>query len=236
MSVWLTIPSAKPAAEAQKCVDAWRAMGYSVALFRDIGSDLVDCDYILQGEYKGYAATCNRLIREVLKYDTAAEWFVCAGDDIWPDETKRADVIAAECKEHFGGPFANYGHNRPQNTFGVMQPTGDPWADAAGRMIERIAGSPWIGREFALRTYGGDGPYFAGYTHCFLDNELQDIAEALGVYWRRPDLTHTHRHWTREKRAMPHYLQDANSPAHWQKYHAIYRQRKAAGFPGHECS
>ena len=35
-----------------------------------------------------------------------------------------------------------------------MQPTGDRFAQG---QIDRIAGSAWIGREFARRAYGGNG-------------------------------------------------------------------------------
>jgi len=233
MSVWLAIPSKRPQSEAQACIDRWRARGYLVAMHRDTGDDIVDCDYLSYGDYQGYAKTVNALIRAVMKFDTDARWFIAAGDDISPDPTKRADEIADEC-ETFFAKFDARGGLPHSHTFGVMQPTGDPWADSAGRMIERIAGSPWIGREFCERAYGGNGPYFEGYRHCFLDNEIMDVAKLLGVFWQRPDLTHHHAHWTRERRPMPGYLAEPNSPAHWQKYHALYRERKAAGFPGYK--
>lgn len=222
MSVWVTIPSARPPLEVEAFVEKWRKLGYLVALRRDLGAVLPKCDHIQCGEYHGYAKAVNGLIRDVIRLDSGAQWFVAAGDDITPDQTKRADDIEAECIAHFSG------------SFGCMQPTGDPWADAHGRMIERIAGSPWIGREFADRTYGGRGPYFEGYTHCFLDNEIMDVAKILGVFWQRPDLTHYHAHWTREKRPMPPYLREANSKTHWRKFRELYLDRKLQGFPGHE--
>lgn len=220
MSVWLTTPSARPAAEAQKWIDTWRARGYKVAVVRDHGRD-VEADFFdCISPYPGYAVACNVLIRNVMDHDPAARWFICAGDDITPDETKSPQEIALELESHFGG------------TFGVMQPTGDPWADAQGRMIERIAGSPWIGREFCLRTYGGYGPYCNQYTHCFVDNEIMEVAKLANCFLQRPDLTHYHHHWSRERRQMPVYLRAANSQQHWQKYMRIYQQRRAAGFPG----
>jgi len=231
MSVWLTIPSKSP--KAQACVDAWRGRGYKVALFRDAGDAPVDCDLLIEDKYPGYAVAVNRLIRDVCAVDAEANWFIAAGDDILPDQHRTPEEIAAECETFFAKTPANGG--LPVGaTLGVMQPTGDPWADAAGKMIERIAGSPWIGREFAQRSYGGRGPYCELYTHCFLDNEIMDVAKMLGIFWQRPDLTHFHQHWTRDRRPMPQYLRDANSQAHWEKYSRIYFDRKRRGFPGHE--
>lgn len=240
MSVWLTIPSKSP--KAQECVDAWRGRGYKVALFRDSGDAPVNCDLVIEDKYPGYAVAVNRLIRDVCAADAEANWFIAAGDDILPDQHHTPEKIAAQCEEHFGRMVdVTTCSDREQKfiqcggpTLGVMQPTGDPWADAAGRMIDRIAGSPWIGREFAERSYGGRGPYCELYTHCFLDNEIMDVAKMLGIFWQRPDLTHFHQHWTRDRRPMPQYLRDANSQAHWEKYSRIYFDRKRRGFPGHE--
>ncbi len=116
-----------------------------------------------------------------------------------------------------------------------MQPTGDPWSDTKGRIIERIAGSPWIGREFCRRMNGGAGPLWQEYTHCFEDEELQCVAQKLGVFWQRPDLTHKHNHWMRKPNAkVPPHLAEATSPQHWAKFKALFEIRKRAGFPGHE--
>ncbi len=215
--VWLTIPSAKAPAEAQACVDLWQSRRYSVALWRD-QDDAVECDMKMIGKYPGYAIACNSLIKGVMQMDEGAAWFICAGDDIEPDMTKTADEIAAECEAHFGG------------TFGVMQPTGD------GHGIDTICGSAWIGREWVKRMYGGQGPLWHAYTHCFVDNELQEVAKLSGAFWQRPDLTQRHRHWSFEGKVMPSYLAEANSPQHWQKYMALYQNRRAAGFPGHKSA
>jgi hypothetical protein len=130
-----------------------------------------------------------------------------------------------------------------------MQSTGDRWGDTArsrqqfgehrGAYIDRVAGSPWIGREFARRMYGGNGPYWPKYTHQFVDEELQEVAIKMGCFWQRRDLIHLHEHWGREQmqeggyRVPPHLL-EANSPQHWRKYKQLFESRKAAGFPGHE--
>ena len=83
---------------------------------------------------------------------------------------------------------------RIYSTFGIMQPTGDrwgadePWAKAlfpdAPAYIDRICGSPWIGREFARRMNEGAGPFHPAYRHMFADEELQCVAKRLGVLWQ----------------------------------------------------
>ena len=243
MSVWLTIPSARPHEEAQACIDKWRAMGYRVAIQRDTGAYPVDCDYLVMKPWEGYAKACNGLIKDVMEFDDSAQWFVLGGDDTDPDPNKRADEIADELRQYFWTmkpKECKCCFERPIYTFGVMQPTGDRYA---GGSIDRIAGSPWIGREFCERAYGGNGPLWHEYRHFFEDQELQDVAEKLGVYWQRPDLTHLHHHFMRAsddinaqavQKPIPPHLIEANSPAHWNKFKALYESRKAAGFPGHE--
>jgi hypothetical protein len=118
-----------------------------------------------------------------------------------------------------------------------MQPTGDPWRDVLGRIIERIAGSPWIGRDFCERAYLGNGPWCEEYTHCFGDEELQRVAILRECFWQRPDITHMHHNWARanqDRRDMPAFLKDANSAAHWNQYKTIFERRRANGFPGSE--
>ena len=238
MSVWLCIPSKRPQAEAQACVDKWRAMGYSVAFHRDIGDDLVDCDYLSYGEYQGYAKTTNALIKKVLAGDTACQWVVTGGDDTDPDPNKRAEEIAEECERHFSPEVLPYwkAHSMSGTTFGVMQPTGDRFAQGS---IDRIAGSPWIGREFCERVNGGKGPYAEDYAHMFVDEFLQGLATALGVFWQRPDLVHLHRHFMRKDeslnsvavaRPVPPHLVEANSPRHWDRSKALFQKHKASGF------
>lgn len=229
MSVWLTIPSAKAGLASQECIDAWAAQGYRTAVFRDAGSEHVNCDMLVMGEYGGYAKAVNDLISRVMCEDKSAQWFIPAGDDIFPDPKRNASEIEAELADHFGG------------TFGVMQPTGDRWGENLalpeghphrGAYIDRVCGSAFIGREFVERTYGGKGPLYPGYFHMFVDEELQAVAEGLGVLWQRRELAHSHRHWQREARGMPSYLVRANSIEHWGEAQALFKSRKAAGFPG----
>lgn len=239
------LPSARPVAEVNARMDKWRAQGYKVALWRDAAKDWFgtnrtaywqDCDAgferpiadttIVSRWYPGYSEAVNYMADWILgTLDPHCDWIVATGDDTDPDPNHAADNIAFQCGEYF------------ISTFGVMQPTGDDWRDAQGRIIERIAGSPWLGREWCLRINGGRGPLWPEYTHCFADEELQHVATKLGVFWQRPDLTHYHDHWARPRgnpADMPAFLSEATSPQHWQKYGQLFTERLAAGFPGHE--
>jgi hypothetical protein len=187
----------------------------------------------------------NLLAKTVFEHDPTCNWIVAGGDDTLPDPNKAPDEIALECEEYFGKVHAleardDYGTWRKlrHQTFGVMQPTGCRFA---GGSIDRIAGSPWLGREFCERMYGGTGPYFDGYSHMFLDEELQNVAIKLGVFWQRPDLTHQHNHFCRTPdggvnwaNPMPEHLKKWNTQQHWNESKALFLSRQATGFPGHE--
>lgn len=250
MSTWICLPAKRPATEAQAFIAKWSGQGYKVAIWRDTGDEPVLCDYLRYGDYPGYARACNSLIKDVLSFDAESRWVVCAGDDTDPDPNKRADEIAAECSAWFGRKFIPGIYGEPlevtlygdESTFGVMQPTGDRFAEGS---IDRIAGSPWIGREFCERAYGGRGPYWHEYRHMFLDEEIQCVAQKMGVFWQRPDLIHLHHHFMRKSAdihspaihaPVPPHLIEANSPVHWSRYQAMFLGRKAAGFPGHEVA
>lgn len=235
MSVWFTIPSARPADQARACIASWRSFGYKTAIFRDNPDPPecpIDADITIIGPYGGYAEASNRVIREVRDRDPHATWFVCGGDDVFPEAAKTADIIAAECSAHFRG------------TFGVMQPTGDRWGDnnpgpwpKGSAYIDRVCGSPWLGREFCERMYGGKGPWCELYRHMFVDEELQNVAVRVGVLWQRRDLTHFHNNWGLEgdTAKMPEFLREVNSPKHWQDSKMLFESRRRAGFPGHEA-
>lgn len=227
MAVWYVIPSAKPAREAQDCIDAWRAMGYKVAVWRDAESQPVECDFSTYGAYPGYALAVNALAQTVLSLDPECDWVVTGGDDVFPDTSKHPEQIARECSRRFGnGDIASPGDAEYLfGTYGIMQPIGDEWGG-----IERICGSPWMGREWCLRANKGAGPLHPDYWHCFVDEHLQESARKQGVLWQRKDLKHEHRHWQREQRPMPTYLAKANSPAHWDESKALFNRHRAAGF------
>jgi hypothetical protein len=261
MSVWFVIPSKRPLAEANACIDAWLGQGYEVAVLREDADGRTCADF--QGvveQYIGWARSVNLLVNACMAAHSDAEWFVTGGDDYYPDPTKTAAEIAAECGEYFHTLETLKGR-RSTPTFGVMQPTGDRWGEArclkcmgvssmsilcdacggTGRQatIDRIAGSPWMGREFCRRMYHGSGPMYNGYYHNFADEELQNVAQKLGVFWQRRDLLQEHRHWARPRgdwRDAPEWAKKINDPrlSDWDRSKALFAARKAGGFPGHE--
>jgi hypothetical protein len=258
MSVWLCIPSARPPEEAEKVLKLWRERGYKIALWQDL-SEVQPCagnfDYeneiVSVGEYPGYSKAVNHLIAMVMYMDLNCEWFVIGGDDVCPDPNHTAEEIALETSKWFG-----YGWNKhipmlqepwetphplgPDATFGVMQPTGDRFAEGS---IDRICGSAWLGREFCRRINQGNGPLWPEYVHNFVDEELQNVAIKYGIFQQRRDLIHLHRHFQRQSDALnspaiarptPAHLKAAFSPEGWGPYKAIFEKRKREGFPGSE--
>lgn len=221
MTVWLALPSKKPIAQAQACIELWRSRGYRIGIWRDKGDPPVErAEVQLTGDYPGYYAAVNAITREILDRALNPEWIVAAGDDMDPDLSKTAEEIAAECSAHFGG------------TFGVMQPTGDRWGHGSHVYADHICGSPWLGQDFCRRMYGGRGPYCEAYFHMFGDEELFEVSLRLGVLWQQLDISHFHHHWGREGRPMPAYLKRANQSFGAEQ--RIFQRRKSEGFPGHE--
>ncbi len=242
MSVWFVIPSIRPNGGT---IPLWRAQGYKVAVLRQ--GEPIDVEMqIPTGEYLGWAPSVNLLAKWVVEHDQHAEWIVTGGDDYEPDMSKPPEWIAKECKSYFRCVKRQWG-----GTFGVMQATGDRWGDTPqsrsmygdnrGAYIDRIAGSPWFGREWVQRAYGGNGPMCGEYFHMYGDEELLEVATKLGVYWPRRDLIQLHAHWGRKpgsapasRSDIPDFLQQVNTPKHWQESKKIFDTRKTAGWPGHE--
>lgn len=220
-AVWLCIPSARKASEVDATLALWRARGYKIALWRDTADGAPICDLLMTGKYPGYAQAVNALAAEVLARDKHCDWIITGGDDTEPDPNHTPEQIADECRAHFKG------------TFGVMQPTGDRWADGS---IDRIAGSPWMGREWCERANGGRGPLWPEFLHMFVDQALQETAQRCGAFWQRRDVTHMHKHFMRTGEAVnliippPDHLVKWNSPTHWQEMEAIYTRLRAQNF------
>lgn len=250
MSVWFAVPSARPAAERDPILKLWRERGYRIALFVDEGKPEPALSYglVCVGKYPGYSMAVNTLVAHILATDPRAEWIVTGGDDTEPDPNHTAEEIALECSVHFAElhalrPIPNRIGNE---TFGVCQPTGDRWGEnepwnrqhhpTQPAYIDRICGSPWMGRTFCERMYGGNGPMWPEYFHMFNDNELQDVCVKLGVLWQRRDLSHLHHHVHRgpTPEQPPEFLKRAYSKENWNAMEKIYLTRKAKGFPGHE--
>jgi len=235
-STWFCLPSCRPKAEADACFAKWKALGYRIAILRQGDAvDNVDIQ-IPTPAYLGWAKSTNILAKHVIINDRHASWIVGGGDDYCPDLEHDASLIGMECVNHFSG------------TFGVMQPTGDRWGDEArsrarygedrGAYIDRVAGSPWMGREWIERSYQGFGPMWDGYHHCFADEELQEVAIKLGVFWQRRDLVQYHDHAGRKSQNIedwPPHLLPAITGANWDRDKAMFADRKGKGFPGHEA-
>jgi len=252
MSVWFCIPSKRPAHERDEVLKLWKKQGYKIALFLDDDSEVskLCADYVYLGLYRGYANSVNTLAFEIMEHDPEVEWIVTGGDDTQPDLAHTAEQIAVSCSNYFYTLAQDVG--RPKNcgsrsfysywaTYGVMQPTGDRWGDRTGPYVERVAGSPWLGREWCRRANQGHGPLWPEYFHMGVDEELQAVATMQGVFWQRPDLIHLHKHWGRhdpgkaaDPRNMPSFLHRANSREEWDKFKAIFARRKQQGFPGSE--
>lgn len=246
MSVWFVCPSKRPRADST--LQAWRDRGYKVAVLREPKDGEADADVVMPvTHYLGWACSVNFLAKWVFTEFPDVLWIVTGGDDYLPDPNHTPEEIAEECCAHFAevtlsriGTPADRGY-----TFGVMQPTGDRWGEMPKHprpemrtaLIDRICGSPWLGREFCRRINQGVGPLWPEYHHMYADEELKHVAEKLGVLWQRRDLVQQHNHWGRPrgmKEDMPAWAAAINSPEEWNTSGALFRRRQAAGFPGSE--
>jgi hypothetical protein len=216
MTVAYLCPSARPPAEADPVLSAWRAKGYRLSVFRDAGAAATVSDVLLSGEYRGYAATLNLLAAEAMK-DPGCDWMIAGNDDLMPDATHTPEQIADECLSHFG------------NTFAVMQCTGDRYGAI---LTAQAITHPWMGREWVRRINGGRGPLWPGFYHFFEDACHRDVALKYGRLWERPDLCQYHDHWQRKNMERPGHLTKA--AAAWQASHDLYESLRAAGYPGSE--
>jgi hypothetical protein len=214
--VWLAIPSAS----VERCcasLPAWRERGYRIAVLQnrergDIPADVV----VWRDAYPGWAASVNLLCRTVVPGD--APVVVTGGDDMLPDPDHSAGELLTQFLERF------------PDTFGVMQPTGDPFMNAA-----EYCGSPWMGRAWIDSAYRGNGPMHAGYRHNWADHELFHVAQGLGALWTRPDLCQHHAHFSRTNEAPPAYWTQQVA-AHDEADVKHFIARRWLGFPGHEPS
>jgi hypothetical protein len=123
--VYHAFPTACPIPQALACIEAWRDMGYGTAIIilNEEERKKLPANIVLlhkNNQYPGFARSVNRIARWTLNNDLECQIIVTGGDDVYPDKTKRADEIAGEFIEHFGG------------TLGVMQPHGDEWHHAPG--------------------------------------------------------------------------------------------------------
>lgn len=212
--VWFAIPSAS-IERSRETLPAWREMGYRVAVLQNRERGEIPADITLWSDtYPGWAASVNFLCRAVVPGD--APIIVTGGDDMLPDPARPAHAIAEDFLDRF------------PHTFGVMQPIGDPYMNAA-----EYCGSPWLGRAWIHNAYRGIGPMWPEYRHNWADHELHCVAGALGALWQRPDLRHEHRHFARQGREAPEYWRQQVEP-HDRADVERFVGRLLTGFPGHE--
>lgn len=211
-AVWYLFPSANPA-NARRCSEAWRDMGYHVAILQD--RTLIDapCDALVSAAaYPGWAGSINRLFREAVP--KSCRVIVAGGDDMFPDPNLRAGEIAAQFFERF------------PDTLGVMQPTGD-----AFEVTDEICGSPWVGRGWMEQCYSGRGGFCDAYHQQYADDEMYWVARCCGRLWQRLDLTHYHEHFRRTGAAAPAYWVES-AAGHEEHDCLTFLARSRARFPG----
>lgn len=212
--VWFAIPSANPE-NCRKVLPRWREMGYKIAVLQNFARGDIPADRVMwRDSYPGWGDSINILCRELVPKD--APIVVSGGDDMLPDPNHSAAEIAAQFKRHF------------PDLFGVMQPQGDDFEATA-----QFCGSPWLGRAWIDRMYGGVGPMYPGYRHFWADEELLWVSKGLGALWIRNDLTQFHDHFRRNSSEKPAYWVqnvERNDRADTQ----LFIARGSLGFPGHE--
>ena len=219
--VWYLFPGAsRPAAEESARV--WKAAGYRVAVAIDRGARAPEGpELVIEVDYQGYYAAVRDLVRAVRGLlGRTPGLVVCGGDDINPAAVPPWE-IGAQLEERW-----------PDGFF-VMQPIGDlnrngkPFGGTGSAAV-----SPWVGRGWLERAYGGNGPHWCGYHHLHGDEELREVALRAGVYWDRWDLCQFHAHWTRGYRDNLRPERRRKIIERWPEDRAQYQARRAAGFPG----
>ena len=214
--VWFAIPSANPG-KCAKVLPVWRKMGYKIAILQNHTRGEVDADRVLWKDfYPGWPESINILCREVVPKE--APLVVSGGDDMLPDPNHTAQELLAQFRERF------------PDGYGVMQPHGDEFLCA-----KNYCGSPFLGRGWIERAYGGRGPMPGEYRHNWADNELFWVAKCQGVLWDRPDLSHFHDHFTRHGGTEEDYW-TANVQRHDRDDCRRFIARSWLGFPGSDSS
>lgn len=225
---------------SNRTAEAWMAAGYKVAVTTELPRAAIaglkaSVPPLLSDKYDGYYTAMNALTMG-LAHAYRADVVICGGDGLMPDPSRRGHDAAINFAARF------------KNGFGVMQPIGgerwkptargqgtQAWAQhlmhATPRVDERCE-SPWLGRTFILEANGGEGPYARGYKQYFGDVELHDVAQEMGVLWKREDFMQEHRHWSRPGGPTIEPYQVQNFEREYEKDLALYRARKAKGFPG----
>lgn len=184
--VWYAIPSAN-VERCRETLPKWREMGYKIAILQNQTRAEIPADIVVWSDhYPGWPGSINQLCASIVP--KSASIVVSGGDDMLPDPTMTAQQIAAQFHERF------------PDGFGIMQPIGDEFFGAS-----TFCGSPWLGRGWIERAYGGSGPMPAQYRHNWADNEIFWVAKCMDALWLRKDLTQYHKHFSREGAEQPEY-------------------------------
>lgn len=246
MSVWFAIPTVGPVAQAGPIIAKWKERGYKIALLRQGETnemENISDIWMPTATYLGWARSVNILCRKILQLDPEMQWIVTGGDDQLPEHRYHANYISNRCGVYFGleaerrGELLGQPHSSSkQDTFGIMQPTGDKYSGNKKTGVPDIlhsAGSPWMGRKWIETAYKGKGPLCEEYFHYFPDLELQRVATKLGVFWQAEEFAQVHLHWSREKEGkLPKYMEGSYGRYDEDKF--TYDHREKHGFPGHE--
>lgn len=218
LEIWYAIPSANPS-RAQECLEQWQAHGCRTAVALNKGMpQLQTADlHMWMDPYPGYFPTVNQMCMRILE-EHSADIIITGGDDMYPSSAHTAQQIGKEFFERF------------PTLYGVMQPTGDRGIPG----VDNICGSPWIGREFIRRAYGGKGPFWHQYFAYYGDEEMKCVAERLGVLQQRPDISQYHDHFSRAG-GPPREPYQIRNEKFWIQDQNIFKHRAAHSFPGHEA-
>lgn len=211
--IWYAIPSAN-VDRANICLERWKEKGYKTCVLIDKGRERpypALTDLLIESDpYEGYFKSANLLVQSI---DRTADVIVTGGDDMFPDPDHDPMKIAEECFMKF-----------PDGLF-VMQPIGDMMPGT-----DKICGSPWFGRGWIDRAYGGKYVFWPGYSAFFGDEELKEVSQKLRVLWQRSDLTQYHDHWSRPGGPKKTEYQVKND-RHWDQDKKTFFARKASRFP-----
>lgn len=216
MIIAVAFPSYDPV-RAEEASGRWAAQGYRTAVVvnKEKFSKKIRGDVVIKvGAYEGYYRTMNYLCANLFQ-QLRADIVVCAGDRIRPPDHARAHEIATTFAARF------------KNGIGVMQPC----AHAPSMPAQGELESPWIGRNFWARFYGGQGPYHEQYFQYFGNRELAAVASKAGVLWYRPEVGQPV-----ETQATPEWYQSTNRSSYWGRDAAIFGERERLGFEGAEAS
>jgi hypothetical protein len=212
LAVWYAIPSANPS-RAQTCLAKWKAQGYKTAVMLDAGQPTIAADWCNHIDpYPGYFSTVNQMCR--ILFEAGADIVVTGGDDMYPDQKQNAQVLGRLFFKEF------------PDGYGVMQPVGDIGIPGT----DKICGSPWIGKAFWERTYGGEGPFWHGYNSYYGDEEMFNVAKQLECLFQPKQVTQYHDHFSRPG-GLPKQSYQQRNERYWKQDQQLFFQRKAAGFP-----